>query len=644
MAEVVKMPKMSDTMTEGVLAKWHKKVGDKVKAGDVLAEVETDKATMDFESYQEGTLLFIGVPEGQAVPVDAVIAVLGNEGEDYKTALGESGPDASENHAPAAPPAEEHKEEAKPAEAPAAEAAPAPEAPKAEAAPAPEAPKAEAAPVDTSNIQATVIRKPALRDPMKEGVINKWNFKVGDKVKSDDSLADVETDKATMEVVGYEEGTLLYIGPKEGEAAPVHGIIAIVGKEGTDISPLLKQEGVAAAEAPAAEAPKTEEKPAEAAPAEEAAPAAEAAVEEAAPVAEAAAETEAATEEGGRVKASPLARRIAKEKGIDLNSLKGSADGGRIVKKDLEGASASAQPVAASAAPAPKPAPAAPAPAPTPKVPEPVAEKAPEAPKPAPAPAAAPAPAPKTPEPAKPAAPAPAAVAPTQYGGVDKYTEKPVSQMRKVIAKRLSESLFTAPHFYVTMSIDMDQAIATRTKVNESSTVKISFNDFVVKACAIALKQHPNINSSWLGEKIRYNESINIGIAVAVDEGLLVPVVRNADEKSLGALSTQVKDFAARAKAKKLQPSDWEGSTFTISNLGMFGVEEFTAIINPPDACILAVGGIQQVPVVKNGAVVPGNVMKVTLSCDHRVVDGATGAAFLQTVKGLLEDPIRLMV
>jgi pyruvate dehydrogenase E2 component (dihydrolipoamide acetyltransferase) len=562
MAEVVKMPKMSDTMTEGVLAKWHKKVGDKVKAGDVLAEVETDKATMDFESYQEGTLLFIGVPEGQSVPVDAVIAVIGAEGEDYKSAL--SSPEASEA-APAQPAAEEKA--AAPAEAPKAEAAP-------------------AAKVDTSNIPATVIRMPALSDTMTEGVINKWNFKVGDKIKSDDSLADVETDKATMEVVGYEEGTLLYIGPKEGEAAPVHGIIAIIGKEGTDITPLLQQEGAAGA------------------PAAVAAPAAA----EAAPVA-AAEEHAAHTEGDGRVKASPLARKIAKEKGINLSALKGTADGGRIVKKDIEAYNPAAQPVAAAKAPAPVAAPVAAS------VPAPVA-----------------------------AAPAPAQAAPVQYAGVDRYTEKPVSQMRKVIAKRLSESLFTAPHFYVTMSIDMDQAISARGKLNEISSVKISFNDFVVKACAIALKQHPNINSSWLGDKIRYNETINIGIAVAVDEGLLVPVVRSTDEKSLSVISAQVKDFATRAKAKKLQPSDWEGSTFTISNLGMFGVEEFTAIINPPDACILAVGGIQQVPVVKNGAVVPGNVMKVTLSCDHRVVDGATGAAFLQTVKSLLEDPIRLIV
>ena len=548
MAEVIKMPKMSDTMTEGVLAKWHKKVGDKVKPGDVLAEIETDKATMDFESYQEGTLLYIGIKEGEGAPVDSVIAVVGAEGEDYKTALAGSA-------------------EAKPAEA-----APAPvEDKKPAATPAPAAPK-----VDLSKIPATVIRMPALSDTMTEGVINKWNFKVGDKVKSDDSLADVETDKATMEVVGYEDGTLLYIGPKEGEAAPVNGIIAIVGKEGTDITPLLADTG----DAPAAI---TEAAPVVA----EAAPNA--------PVAEAA----PSSADDSRVKASPLARKIAKDKGINLNDLKGSAEGGRIVKKDIEGYTPSAKP---ASAPATTPA--------------------------------------ETAAPAKAAAP----VVIPQYVGQEKFTEKPVSQMRKVIAKRLSESLFTAPHFYITMSIDMDQAIVARGKINEVAPVKISFNDFVLKACAVALKQHPNINSSWLGDKIRYNEHINIGVAVAVEDGLLVPVVRFADGKSLSQISVEVKDFAQRAKAKKLQPADWEGSTFTISNLGMFGVDEFTAIINPPDACILAVSGIQQVPVVKNGAVVPGNVMKVTLSCDHRVVDGATGSAFLLTLKSLLEEPVRLLV
>jgi pyruvate dehydrogenase E2 component (dihydrolipoamide acetyltransferase) len=567
MAEVVKMPKMSDTMTDGVVAKWHKKVGDKVKSGDVLAEIETDKATMDFESYQDGVLLFIGVEEGKSVPVDEVIAVLGKEGEDYKTAL-----------------------EGSAAPAPAAEKAPAPVADKGPATTPVAAPEKPAAPkVDLSSIPATVIRMPALSDTMTEGIINKWNFKVGDKVKSDDSLADVETDKATMEVVGYEAGTLLYIGPKEGEAAPVNGIIAIVGKEGTDITPLLQDTGSSSsdsgsspAETPAtASAPATEEKPA------------------------AEAETETVHSDS-RVKASPLARKIAKDKGIDINAVKGTAEGGRIVKKDIEDfkpgaatpSSTGSQPVAASSAPAT----------------------------------------------AAPSAPAKAPIVLPTVTGVEKFTEKPVSQMRKVIAKRLSESLFTAPHFYVTMSIDMDQAIIARNKINEVAPVKISFNDFVLKACAIALRQHPTINSSWLGDKIRTNEHINIGVAVAVDEGLLVPVIRFADGKSLSHISVEVKDFAQRAKAKKLQPADWEGSTFTISNLGMFGVDEFTAIINSPDACILAVSGIQAVPVVKNGAVVPGNIMKVTLSCDHRVVDGASGAAFLQTLKSLLEEPVRLLI
>jgi len=573
MAEVVKMPKMSDTMTEGVLAKWHKKVGDKVKSGDVLAEIETDKATMDFESYQDGTLLYLGVEEGQAVPIDAVIAVLGAEGEDYKAALDAAGTAAPAAEAPAEP---EKKEEPAKAKAPKA----AEDKKPAEA--------VEAKPkVDKSSIPATVIRMPALSDTMTEGVINKWNFKVGDTVKSDDSLADVETDKATMEVVGYEAGTLLYIGPKEGEAAPVNGIIAIVGKAGTDITPLLSDDEAAPA-AKAEEAPAAEAAPAEA---------------------ESDSPADATASDDSRVKASPLARKIAKEKGINLNDVKGSAEGGRIIKKDVE----EYVPAAKSAAPAPVAATSAPAAAP--------AETS------APAPAAKPAP-----------APLPA------YTGEEKYTEKPVSQMRKVISKRLSESLFTAPHFYVTMSIDMDQAIAARTRINDVSPVKISFNDFVLKACAVALKQHPAINSSYLGDKIRTNEHVHIGVAVAVDEGLLVPVVRFADGKSLSRISAEVKDFAQRAKAKKLQPADWEGSTFTISNLGMFGVEEFTAIINTPDACILAVSGIQQVPVVKNGAVVPGNVMKVTLSCDHRVVDGATGAAFLQTLKSLLEEPVRLLI
>jgi pyruvate dehydrogenase E2 component (dihydrolipoamide acetyltransferase) len=553
MAEIVRMPKMSDTMTEGVMAKWHKKVGDKVKSGDVLAEVETDKATMDLESYWDGTILFIGVEEGKAVPVDAVIAVIGKEGEDYKAALAAEGgaEPAKEDKAVSADQPKEDKKE--------------------------DAPKAAAlSDSDMEKMGVTVVRMPLLSDTMTEGVIAEWHKKVGDKVKDDDILADVETDKATMEVMGYAEGTLLHIGVEKGQAAKVNGIIAIVGPEGTDISGILNQ-----GDAPAKP---TADKSADA------------------PVAEKATATEeeaatTANTSGERVKASPLAKRIAKDKGIDLNQVSGSADGGRIIKKDIENFTpAAAAPAAASKEVAPA------------------------------------APAEKT------AAPLPV------YVGEEKFTEKPVTQMRKVIAKRLSESLFTAPHFYLTMSIDMDGAIAARTKMNEFASIKISFNDLVLKAVAIALKQHPNVNSSWLGDKIRYNEHVNIGVAVAVEDGLLVPVVRFADGKSLSRISAEVKDFAQRAKAKKLQPADWEGSTFTISNLGMFGIDEFTAIINPPDACILAIGGISQVPVVKNGAVVPGNVMKVTLSCDHRVVDGATGSAFLQTLKALLEEPVRLLI
>lgn len=544
MAEVVKMPKMSDTMTEGVIAKWHKKVGDKVSTGDLIAEIETDKATMDFESFQEGTLLYIGAQEGQAAPVDSVIAILGEAGEDFQALL--SGASAAQA-APQASPAPEAKAEAEEASG-----------------------DSEA---DAAALGATIIRMPLLSDTMTEGVIAEWHKKVGDTVKSDDALADVETDKATMEVIGYADGTLLYIGVEKGQAAKVNDIIAIVGKAGTDVSGLLKS----------GSKPKAAAQPE---------------ITSAATVAASPAESQqVVSDASSRVKASPLAKRIAKEKGIDLSQVKGSAEGGRIVKKDIEGFSPAS--VAKSAAPA---------------------------------------------ETVKSAAVAVSAPAIPQFIGEEKYSETPVSQMRKVIAKRLSESLFTAPHFYLTMSIDMDSAIQARTKINEFASAKISFNDMVLKAVAIALKQHPHVNSSWLGDKIRYNEHVNIGVAVAVEDGLLVPVVRFADGKSLSHISAEVKDFAQRAKAKKLQPADWEGSTFTISNLGMFGIDEFTAIINPPDACILAVGGIQQVPVVKNGAVVPGNVMKVTLSCDHRVVDGATGAAFLQTLKALLEEPVRLLV
>lgn len=551
MAEVVRMPKMSDTMTEGVIAKWHKKVGDKVNSGDLIAEVETDKATMDFESYQEGTLLYIGPKEGDAVPIDSVIAVLGEEGEDYESLIKGDGAAAEKKEEPK----EESKKETK------------------------EDKTEEAAPADSgSNVTAedlgvTVITMPLLSDTMTEGVIAQWNFKVGDTIKSDDAIADVETDKATMEVTAYADGTLLYVGLEAGQAAKVNDIIAIVGPAGTDVTPLLNQKSSAGTKS---ESKKEEDKPA---------------VQESksdAPVAASSSSSDS------RIKASPLAKKIAKEKGIDLSQVKGSAENGRIVRKDVENFKPSAAPAAAASA-----APAAESEAKTISLP--------------------------------------------QFVGEERFTEKPVNQMRKTIARRLSESLFTAPHFYLTISVDMDNAMAARAQINEVAPVKVSFNDIVVKAVAVALKQHPNVNSSWLGDKIRYNEHTNIGVAMAVEDGLLVPVVRFADGKSLSHISAEVKDFAQKAKAKKLQPSDWEGSTFTVSNLGMFGIDEFTSIINSPDGAILSVGAIQQVPVVKNGAVVPGNVMKLTLGCDHRVVDGATGAQFLQTLKGLIEAPIRLL-
>ena len=550
MAEVVKMPKMSDTMTEGVIAKWHKKVGDKVSSGDLLAEVETDKATMDLESYDEGTLLYIGPKEGEAVAIDAIIAILGEEGEDFQALL--NGGSAAPAKEEAAEKETKEKEEVSNTET-------------------------SGSTVTAEDLGVTVVTMPLLSDTMKEGVIAQWNFKVGDTIKSDDAIADVETDKATMEVTAYADGTLLYVGLEAGQAAKVNDIIAIVGPEGTDITPLLNQPTKATADK---SEDISENKN-------------EAKVEEASNNA-AASTSSSSSADDSRVKASPLARKIAKEKGINLNEVKGSADGGRIVKKDVE-----------NFVPAAK----------TESTPAPAQESKSET---------------KT-------------ISLPTFVGEEKYTESNVSQMRKTIARRLGESLFTAPHFYLTVSIDMDNAIAARTQINEVAPVKVSFNDMVIKAVAVALKQHPAVNSSWQGDKIRFNQHTNIGVAMAVEDGLLVPVVRFADGKTLSHISAEVKDFAGKAKAKKLTPADWEGSTFTVSNLGMFGIDEFTSIINSPDGAILSVGAIQQIPVVKNGAVVPGNVMKLTLGCDHRVVDGATGAQFLQTLKKLLEAPIRLL-
>lgn len=416
---------------------------------------------------------------------------------------------------------------------------------------------------------AEIIYMPKLSDTMTEGVVAEWHKKVGDKVASGELIAEIETDKATMEFESFYDGVLLHIGVEKGKGAPVNSILAIIGQEGEDVSSLL-----AGAAAPAAEEKKVE------APKQEAvAPKAETPKVEAPKAAPAPQNTN--TESSDRVFASPLAKKLAEEKGIEISSVKGTGDHGRIVKRDVEH-----------------------------HVP----------------------------------------YVPAQGGfvatvtGTESYEDVPVSQMRKTIARRLAESKFTAPHFYLTINVDMDNAIAARKAMNASGDVKISFNDMVIKASALALTKHQTINSSWLGDVIRKNHHVNIGVAVAVDEGLLVPVVRYANTKGMAQIGEEVRSFAKRAKEKKLQPADWEGSTFTISNLGMFGIDNFTAIINPPDSCILAVGGIQQIPVVKNNQVVPGNVMTLTLSCDHRVVDGASGAEFLNTLKGYLENPVTMLV
>jgi len=551
MAEVILMPRLSDTMTEGVIAAWHKNVGDTVKKGDLLAEIETDKATMELESYQAGVLLHIGTPAGGKLQVNDLLAILGKAGEDISGLIanptGTAAPTKKETPAPA----------------PAAPAA---------------ASKPSAA-VDPASMEEVVLM-PRLSDTMTEGVIAGWHKNVGDAVKKGEVLADIETDKATMELESYKDGILLYQGAKAGEKIAVNDLLCIIGKEGLDIASIVAAVGNTANQ-----------------PATVAAPAAVQTAAAAPQTVTPAAQSAPAIVNEGRILASPLAKKVAAEKGIDLKYVQGSGDNGRIIKSDIEQYTpqpAAGTNVAASTT---------------------VATTA-----------------------------IPAATAVTVAQGVISYDEVPVSQMRKTIARRLSESLFTAPHFYLTMSINMDAAVAARVKLNETSKVKISFNDLVLKAVAVSLKQHPKVNSSWLGDKIRFNHHVNIGVAVAVEEGLLVPVVRFADSLSLSQIAVQVKEFAQKAKDKKLQPSDWEGSTFTISNLGMFGIDQFTAIINPPDACILAVGGISQEPVVKNGQIAVGNVMKVTLSCDHRVVDGATGAAFLQTLKSLLEEPLRMMI
>jgi pyruvate dehydrogenase E2 component (dihydrolipoamide acetyltransferase) len=551
MAEVIRMPLLSDTMTEGKIVKWNKQVGDKVKSDDVLADVETDKATMEVVGYADGTLLYIGVPEGKAAQINEIIAIVGKEGEDYKGLL-DGG---------AATPAPEEK--SAPAPAPAASTS----------APATAGVDADAL---AGQLGVTVIRMPLLSDTMTEGKIVAWNKKVGDAVKADESLADVETDKATMEVVPYVDGTILYTGVEAGNAAKVNEVIAIIGKAGTDVTGLVN-----AIKNPGAAAPAGAKAPAEAKASTASAPAAAAA-------------PTSGSAENGRVKASPLAKKIAADKGIDLHAVQGSGDGGRIIKADID----NYKPAAATAS----------------------------------------APAAKT---ATPSAP----VAAFTPGAGEGFVDTPNSNMRKTIARRLGESMFTAPHFYLKMELNMDNAMAARAQMNAVSPVKISFQDMMIKACAMALRQHPAVNSSWMGEFIRTYNHIHIGSAVAVDQGLIVPVFKFADQKSLSQIASEANGLYDKARTGKLQPQEFTGNTFTISNLGMMDIEDFTAIINPPDSCILAVGRIKEIVIKKkDGSFGTTNVMKVTLSCDHRSVDGAVGSSFLQTFKKYIENPVTMLV
>jgi pyruvate dehydrogenase E2 component (dihydrolipoamide acetyltransferase) len=559
MAEVIRMPLLSDTMTEGKIVKWNKQVGDSVKSDDVLADVETDKATMEVVGYADGTLLYVGIPEGQAAKVNEIIAIVGKKGEDYKGLL--DGGTAAATPAPAVEtPATHNLSTGQTSPQPATSSSPGVDAD-----------------ALASQLGVTVIRMPLLSDTMTEGKIVAWNKKVGDAIKSDESLADVETDKATMEVIPYVDGTLLYTGVEAGNTAQVNGVIAIIGKAGTDISGLvnvLKGQGtsVKAQATSATTAPSSNG--------------------QAIAITQPATSTPPAGGDGGRVKASPLAKKIAAEKGIDLHNVQGSGDGGRIVKADIDH-----------------------------YIPAAVATKT-----------------------AAPAATAAPVIAFTPGAG-EGFVDTPNSSMRKTIARRLGESMFTAPHFYLTMELNMDNAMAARAQMNTVSPVKISFQDMMIKACAMALRKHPAVNSSWMGDFIRTYNHIHIGSAVAVDQGLIVPVFKFADQKSLSQIAAEANTLYDKARTNKLQPQEFTGNTFTISNLGMMEIEEFTAIINPPDSCILAVGRIKEIVIKKaDGSFGTTNVMKVTLSCDHRSVDGAVGASFLQTLKKFIENPVTMLV
>ena len=543
MAEIINMPRLSDTMEEGTVAAWLKKVGDKIEEGDILAEIETDKATMEFESFHEGTLLHIGVHEGETTKVDQLLAIIGEEGEDISGLLNGSQEEATQDATE-----DKSEEPASNNEDAASEEQDIPEG-------------------------VTVVTMPRLSDTMEEGTVATWLKKVGDVVEEGDILAEIETDKATMEFESFQSGTLLYIGLEEGDSAKVDALLAIIGPEGTDVSGIAKNFKVAGSDTKTNDKPK--EAPKKDVPKQEA-------KQDNKPATTAQVET--SNTSTGRIFVSPLAKKMAEEKGITLSLVKGSGENGRIVKRDIENFT----PTAAAQSSAP--------------------------------------------------------VAKFVASGQEDFDEKPNSQMRKAIAKNLAKSKFSAPHYYLNVEFDMDNAMAFRAQYNSIPDVKISFNDMIVKACALALRQHPQVNSQWFDDKMRLNNHVHIGVAVAVEDGLLVPVVKFANEQSLPQIGAAVKDFAGRARNKKLSLDEMEGSTFTISNLGMFGIESFTSIINQPNSAILSVGAIVQKPVVKNGQVVPGNTMKLTLACDHRTVDGATGAQFLQTLKGYIENPVTMLV
>ena len=531
MAELINMPRLSDTMEEGTVAKWYKKVGDSVVEGDILAEIETDKATMEFESFQEGELLYIGIQEGGTAPVDSLLAIIGEKGEDISGMIAGDESPADEKEV-----------------------------------------KTEAVAEETATVTmpsgVEVITMPRLSDTMEEGTVAKWNIKVGDTVAEGDILAEIETDKATMEFESFYKGTLLHIGLEEGQSAPVDAILAVIGDKDTDkeavkaaLSSMSKADAKPQAIKETARVISTPEAIAAPKPA---------------PVAQA---PKVNSNTSGRIVASPLAKKLAEEKGINLNNVAGSGEGGRIIKRDIENFNAPA-----------------------------------------------------------------ASVQSFVPAGVEGVTEIANSSIRKVIAKRLSASKFSAPHYYLGVEFDMDNAIAFRQQYNTIPETKISFNDIIVKAVALALKQHPQVNSQWFEDKIIQNHHVHVGVAVAVEDGLIVPVLKFTDEMDLRQIGATVKDFAGRARTKKLTPTEIEGSTFTISNLGMFGIQEFTSIINQPNSAILSVGAIVNKPVVKEGQIVVGNTMKLTLACDHRTVDGATGSLFLQTLKSYIENPITLLV